>query len=344
MPLLPPLKIGDITLRMPVALAPMAGITDAPFRQMVRSYGIGLLVTEMIASRQAVAMAAELPRLAVDIEKERPVSVQLAGTDPKVMGEATRLIVDKGAEIIDINFGCPAKKVVKKYSGCALMKDEILCGEMMQAVVDAAPNLPVTMKMRKGWDDMNQNAPKLAQIAEDCGIKMLAVHGRTGTQRYKGHADWEFIGKVKDAVNIPVLGNGDVKTIEDAEKLVKESNCDGVMIGRGVRGRPWFPAQVGHFFETGEKLPDPTYAEKLQTTLSLYNHIIEHHGDFSGLRRARKQMNWTIAGLPNSAKYRQKIGTAKDPDIVRELLKEIFGLAIEYEAEGREFDGQKRAA
>lgn len=318
-----PLQIGQISLPHPVALAPMAGVTDGPFRQLVRRFGVGLLVTEMIASREAIATAAQHPRLEADLPLERPVSVQLAGTDPAIMAEGARLCVDKGAEIIDINFGCPAKKVVKKYAGCALMEDEMLCADIMRAMTRAVP-VPVTMKMRTGYRQTTRNAVQLARIAEDCGIAMIVVHGRTGCQRYKGTADWDYIAAVKAAVSIPILGNGDITTVQQAAEWQRKSGVDGVMIGRGAQGRPWFPGQVAHYLQTGEMRPDPTPAEKLQIILGHYQHMLDFHGSFSGLRRARKHLGWYLGGLRDAAACRQKIGRSEDPQEVQDLLHAAF--------------------
>ncbi len=229
--------VGSVKLDSNVFLAPMAGVTDRTYRRLVKRFGVGLVVSEMIASRAMIHANRKTLRMSSACGDEFPMAVQLAGTEPSVIAEAAKMNADRGAAIIDLNMGCPAKKVVKGFAGSALMKNEVLAGKIMEAAVNAVA-LPVTLKMRTGWDDEHRNAPELARIAEECGIQSLVVHGRTRCQMYKGHADWDFIAEVKNAVTIPVTGNGDVKSVDDAKEMLKRSNADGVMIGRGAYGRP----------------------------------------------------------------------------------------------------------
>jgi tRNA-dihydrouridine synthase B len=318
-----PLKIGSVTLDNLVVLAPMSGVTDMPFRRLVKRGGAGLVVSEMIASEAMIRANRQTMKMSTGCAEEFPLSVQLAGCEPERMAEAARLNEDRGAALIDINMGCPVKKVVKGDAGSALMRDEKLAGAIMEAVVKAV-KLPVTLKMRTGWDDTNRNAPRLARIAEDAGIQMVTVHGRTRNQLYSGHADWDFIRTVKDAVTIPVVGNGDVNSLDDATEMLARSGADGVMIGRGAYGRPWFPGQVAHFLATGERRPDPTLPEQLDLILGHFDDMIDHYGPETGCRLARKHVAWYSKGLPGSTEFRASVNQSLDRATVRRMIVAFY--------------------
>ncbi len=303
----------------PVILAPMSGVTDMPFRKLVKKCGAGLVVSEMIASRAMILQTRQSMQKCEVSEGEDTTSIQLAGCDPDVMADAAKLNEDIGAKIIDINFGCPVKKVVGGNAGSALMKDEKLAAKILEKTVNAV-NVPVTLKMRTGWDDESRNAPNLAKIAEDLGVKMITVHGRTRCQMYKGKADWRFIKNVKDAVNIPVIANGDINTIDDAQKCMEKSGADGVMIGRGAYGRPWFINQIMHYFEHKEILPDPIIEEKAKIILSHYKDMIDYYGQNVGIRMARKHIGWYSSGLKNSGDFRRRFNGLKG---VQESIQSI---------------------
>ena len=309
----------------------MSGVTDWPFRRAVRRAGGGLVVTEMIASAAMLAeVKTEMRKLKTEVATEAPLSIQLAGWEPSVMADAAKISADLGASIIDINMGCPAKKVTGKQSGSALMRDEHHAAAILEAVVKAV-DIPVTLKMRLGWDDDSLNAPSLAKIAEDVGIRMVAVHGRTRCQMYSGNADWQKIGDVVTAVSIPVIANGDISTLDDVRMAMQQSNAAGVMIGRGAQGKPWFVAQAGDLLNKRNVRPDPSIAIRHQFMLAHLDDMLSHYGS-AAMRLARKHIAWYAHGLPGSAELRDVANNTTDSVEVFAAVDAFFGALIEQEA------------
>ena len=325
------IRLGSASLDQPVILAPMSGITDLPFRRLVGGFGVDMVVSEMIASTGVVRGSRISRERAVAAADEGLRVVQLAGCIPEVMAQAARLNQDQGADVIDINMGCPVKKVVGGSAGSALMRDEALALRLIEAVVGAV-DIPVTLKMRTGWDLDQRNAPALAARAQSAGVAMITVHGRTRCQFYDGKADWGFIAMVKQAVQIPVIANGDVVRPEDAGAMLARSGADGVMVGRGAFGRPWFPAQVRHYLRTGECLADPSLAAQRDTVIAHYLAILEHYSDRRGLRIARKHVNRYLERLCLAKQDRRQVLRQDDSGAAIENIVELYEQVMRREA------------
>ena len=316
------MKIGNVQLDNEVFLSPMAGVTDLPFRTICKEKGCGMLYTEMINAK-ALCYNDENTKKMLRMDKdEHPVAVQIFGSDPEFMGKAAIIMNQYPNEILDINMGCPAPKVIKNGDGSALMRNPKLAAEVLTAVVKNSEK-PVTLKIRKGWDDDSVNAVEIAKIAEECGISALAIHGRTREQFYSGKADWDIIAEIKQAINIPVIGNGDVFEVEDAVNMLEKTKCDAIMIGRGAQGNPWIFNRINHYMKTGEILPEPTLEEKITTAIRHMNLAVAEHGDYVAVREMRKHIGWYLKGLKNSAKYRDQINKITD-------YKEVIAMLEEY--------------
>ena len=313
------LKIGNVTLPNNLILGPMAGVTDLPFRLLCKEQGAGLLCMEMVSAKAILYKNRNTePLLTID-ERENPVSLQLFGSDPEIVSSIAHSIEERPFDILDINMGCPVPKIVNNGEGSALMKDPVLAGKIIEKTVKAIKK-PVTVKIRKGFDDDHVNAVEMAHIAEECGAAAVAVHGRTREQYYSGKADWEIIRQVKEAVKIPVIGNGDLNSAEDVINISNQTGCDGFMIARGAQGNPWIFRQILHYFETGEKLEKPTLDEVADMILRQAKMMLEFKGEYIGIREIRKHAAWYTGGYPNSSRLRESINGVETFDKLEELM------------------------
>jgi tRNA-dihydrouridine synthase B len=325
-------QIGRVEIRNPVLVAPMSGITDRPFRRLAAEMGAGLLCTEMASAIALVRQGAQTCELTHVWPDEHPISVQLMGREPASMAEAARMVVEEGADIVDINMGCPVDKVAKRTcAGAGLARDIPLATEVSAAMIQAVQPVPVTVKMRLGWDDSTRNCVDLAKSLEAIGVAAVAVHGRTRVQGYTGFADWDDIAAVKAAVEIPVFGSGDIRTAADARRRMSETGCDGVLLARGMMGNPWLIRQASALLERGEMVPDLGWAEHLELVRRLVDYVVEHHGEARGVKLARKYVSWAVRGCQGASRMRdsvQLLNTREDLERFWETLREL-GIAAD---------------
>ncbi|MBR4015980.1 MAG: tRNA dihydrouridine synthase DusB [Anaerotignum sp.] len=314
------MKIGNVELDNPVFLAPMAGVTDLPFRLLCKEMGCGLVYSEMVSAKGILYDNKNTTELLQVAAEERPAAIQLFGSDPEILGAMGKKIESYPIDIIDVNMGCPAPKIVKNGEGSALTKTPELVGKIVKALVESQSK-PVTIKFRKGFDDAHVNAVEIAQIAEENGAAAVAVHGRTREQYYSGKADWEIIRHVKQAVHIPVIGNGDVFTPQDAKELMEFTGCDAIMIGRGAQGNPWIFKRTIHYLQTGELLPEPTAEERVEKALRHAQMLMEYKGEYIGIREMRKHMAWYMKGLPGAAELRGRLNVTEKMADMEALLR-----------------------
>lgn len=317
------MKIGNVTLDNKVFLSPMAGVTDLPFRLICKEQDCGMLYTEMINAKALCYDDKNTKKMLKIENEEHPVAVQIFGSDPEFMAGAAEILNEYPNEILDINMGCPAPKVVKNGDGSALMKNPKLAEEVLKFVVKKSKK-PVTLKIRKGWDDSSVNAVEIAKIAEASGISALAIHGRTREQYYSGKADWDIIAEIKKNINIPVIGNGDVFEVEDAINMINKTNCDAIMIGRGAQGNPWIFKRINHYMKTGEILPEPTCEERINTALKHLKLAVEEHGEYVAVREMRKHIAWYLKGLRGSARLRDEINKIESCEEVVNKLSDYL--------------------
>ena len=317
------MKMGNVELKNAIALAPMAGVTDLPFRLLCKEQGCGLMYTEMVSAKALLYKNRNTKPLLETRPEEEPVAVQLFGSDPEIMSEMALQLEEGPYAIIDVNMGCPVPKIVNNGEGSALMKDPKLVEQILTALVRAIDK-PVTVKIRKGFDDDHVNAVEIAKIAEACGVAAVAVHGRTRAQYYSGQADWDIIAQVKDAVKIPVIGNGDVDSPEKAKAILEQTGCDGVMIGRAAEGNPWIFREVVSYLTDGTIPARPTNREKRELILRHAALQLEYKGEYTGVREMRKHLSWYTVGMPHSAHFRQTINTMEKMDELIRGVQEIF--------------------
>lgn len=315
------LTIGNVTLDNNVVLAPMAGVTDLPFRLLCKEMGAGLICMEMVSARAIYYNNKNTIDLLQIHPDETPVSLQFFGSDPKIMSEMAKRIEDRPFSFLDINMGCPVPKVVNNHEGSALMKEPKLAAEIVRSIANAIDK-PVTVKIRKGFDDGHINAVELAKRLEDAGAAAIAVHGRTREQYYSGKADWDMIRQVKQAVTVPVIGNGDIFSVQDGKRMLEETGCDGIMVGRGARGNPWIFRELIHYLETGEVLERPTPKEIKQMIERHSKLQLKYKGEYTAIREMRKHISWYTGGLPHSAALRAAVNQAEDFDTLQQLLDE----------------------
>ena len=317
------LQIGNVTLENNLILAPMAGVTDLPFRLLCKEQGAGLLCMEMVSAKAILYKNRNTEELLSIDERENPVSLQLFGSDPEIMGQIAKQIEERPFDILDINMGCPVPKVVNNGDGSALMKNPILAGKIIESVAKSIQK-PVTVKIRKGFDDEHVNAVEMARIAQESGAAAVAVHGRTREQYYSGKADWDIIRQVKEAVSIPVIGNGDILTAADVIRMQEETGCDGFMIARGAEGNPWIFKQILHYFETGEELPKPNFAEVKDMILRHARMQIDFKGEYTAIREMRKHAAWYTAGYKNSSRLRARVCEVETYEELQALFEEVL--------------------
>ena len=323
------MRIGSRTLRNNLFVAPMAGVTDRPFRQLCKTFGAGLAVSEMVASNSLLWGSEKTRRRANHDGEVEPISVQIAGADPAMMADAARFNVEQGAQIIDVNMGCPAKKVCNTMAGSALLKDEPLVGQILESVVKAV-DVPVTLKFRTGWDTANKNALKVARIAEESGVQLLSLHGRTRACGFSGQAEYDTIRDLKRSTRLPVVANGDITTPEEAKRVLQYTGADGIMIGRAAQGRPWIFREILHYLSTGEKLPPPLVSEIHAVLIAHLHELYSFYGKERGVKVARKHISWYTKGLASSASFRHRMNQLESCE---EQLSAVNGF---FEQLGRE--------
>ncbi len=321
------MKIGSFQLPNNLILAPMAGVTDRPFRQLCRSLGAGMAVSEMVSSNSLLWGSAKTQRRANHAGETLPRSIQIAGANPKLMAEAAKHNADRGAQIIDINMGCPAKKVCNVMAGSALLRDERLVSQILEAVVSAV-NVPITLKIRTGWDKANRNGRRIARLAEECGIQALAVHGRTRACAYSGDAEYDTIAEIKATISIPVIANGDVTTPEKAKHVLEYTGADAIMVGRAAQGRPWIFREISHYLQTGDRLREPTALEIRDILLGHLENLYSFYGEYTGVRVARKHISWYSKGQRHGAAFRQKVNRVETVEEQLAVTRDFFDSVI----------------